>query len=113
MALLSPAVKVAWGRVLPRVPCGVAAGGGQASHHLFNPTPRHLMRDMSTGRPDKTESAYTVDAGHFQLEMDVLNYSYDRDNGLPGDTRIESVAIAPMNLKVGLCNRADLQLMLE
>src|SRR4026208_1539423 len=85
----------------------------KSQYHLFNPTPRNLMREMSTDRPDKTESAYTVDAGHFQLEMDVLSYSWDRDNGLPGDTRIESVAIAPMNLKVGLCNRADLQLMLE
>jgi hypothetical protein len=82
-------------------------------YHLFNPTPRELMREMSTDRPDKTESAYTVDAGHFQFEMDVLNYSYDRDNGLPGDTTIESVAIAPINLKLGLCNRADVQLVLE
>lgn len=80
---------------------------------LFNPTPRELMRDMSTDRPDKTESPYTVDAGHFQFELDVLNYSYDRDNGLPGDTRVESLSIAPINLKVGLCNRADLQVVLE
>jgi hypothetical protein len=85
----------------------------KSQYHLFNPTPRNLMREMSTDRPDKTESAYTVDAGHFQLEMDVLSYSYDRDNGLPGDTRVESVAIAPMNLKVGLCNRADLQMVIE
>ena len=42
------------------------------------------MREMSTDRPDKTESPYTVDAGHFQVEMDVLTYSYDRNNGLPG-----------------------------
>ena len=85
----------------------------KSQYHLFNPTPRSLMREMSTDRPDKTESAYTVDAGHFQVEMDVLNYSYDRDNGLPGDTRVESVSIAPMNLKVGLCNRADLQVLVE
>lgn len=85
----------------------------KSHYHLFNPTPRNLMREMSTDRPDKTESAYTVDAGHFQVEMDVLSYSYDRDNGLPGDTRVESVAIAPMNLKVGLCNRADLQMVIE
>jgi outer membrane putative beta-barrel porin/alpha-amylase len=82
-------------------------------YHLFNPTPRNLMREMSTDRPDKTESAYTVDAGHFQFEMDVLSYSYDRDNGLPGDTRIESLSIAPVNLKVGLCNRADFQVVVE
>jgi hypothetical protein len=85
----------------------------KSQYHLFNPTPRNLMREMSTDRPDKTESAYTVDAGHFQLEMDVLSYSYDRDNGLPGDTRVESLSIAPMNLKVGLWNRADLQMVVE
>jgi len=113
MAILSRAVKVTLGCVIPMVLCGFAEAEDKGSYHLFNPTPRHLMRDMSTDRPDKTESAYTVDAGHFQVEMDLLNYSYDRDNGLPGDTRIESVLIAPMNLKVGLCNRADLQLMLE
>lgn len=82
-------------------------------YHLFKPTPRELMREMSTDRPDKTESAYTVDAGHFQFEMDVLNYAYDRNNGLPDDATIESVSIAPINLKLGLCNRADVQLVLE
>jgi hypothetical protein len=96
---------------------GMASAGAfaedKSQYHLFNPTPRNLMREMSTDRPDKTESAYTVDAGHFQLEMDVLSYSYDRDNGLPGDTRVESLSIAPMNLKVGLCNRADLQMVVE
>lgn len=90
-----------------------ALAADKSQYHLFNPTPRDLMREMSTDRPDKTESPYTVDAGHFQLEMDVLNYSYDRDNGLPGDTRVENLSIAPVNLKVGLCNRADLQVMLE
>jgi hypothetical protein len=71
------------------------------------------MRELSTDRPDRTESAYTVDAGHFQLEMDVLNYSYDRYNSEPGDVRVETVSIAPMNLKLGLLNRVDLQLVLE
>jgi len=85
----------------------------KSKYHLLNPTPPELMREMSTDRPDKTESAFTLDAGHFQVEMDVLNYAYDRDNGLPGDTRIETVSIAPMNLKVGLCNYADFQLLLE
>lgn len=80
---------------------------------LFNPTPRELMREMSTDRPDKTESAYTVDAGHFQIEADILNYSYDRHNPARADVRVESVAIAPMNLKVGLCNSVDFQLILE
>lgn len=80
--------------------------------HLFRPTPREWMRDMSTDRPDKTESPFTVDAGHFQLEMDVLNYSEDRYTPERNHTRVEGVSLAPMNLKVGLWNNVDLQLAL-
>ena len=80
---------------------------------LFNPTPRELMREMSTDRPDKTESPYTVDAGHFQVEADILNYSYDRHNSDFSNTRVETVSIAPVNLKAGLCNNVDLQFVIE
>jgi hypothetical protein len=58
-----------------------AAGEGpvdKSQFHLFHPTPDALLREMATDRPDKTESAYTVDAGHFQVEMDLLSYTYDR-----------------------------------
>ncbi len=85
----------------------------KSRYHLLRPTPREFMREMSTDRPDKTESPYTVDAGHFQFEMDVLNYSYDRYNTARADVRVESLAIAPINLKAGLCNRVDLQLVVQ
>lgn len=81
--------------------------------HLFNPTPREWMRPLSTDRPDKTESAYTLDAGHFQFELDALNYAYDRHNVDRMDASVESVNIAPVNLKVGLLNNVDLQLVLN
>jgi hypothetical protein len=81
----------------------------KSQYHLLNPTPRDRMRPMSTDRPDRTESPYTVDAGHFQLEMDILQYMRDREKG----TRIERWQIAPMNLKVGLLNNIDLQLLVE
>jgi hypothetical protein len=80
---------------------------------LWNPTPRLLLRELSADRPDKTESAYTVDAGHFQVEMDLVAYSYDHDRSGGSDTRTEAWAIAPMNLKLGLLNDVDLQLMIE
>ncbi len=67
------------------------------------------MREMSTDRPDKTESPYTVDAGHFQIESDLVSYSYNHESA----TRVDDWAIAPMNLKIGLCNRVDLQTILE
>lgn len=80
-------------------------------YHLFNPTPREQMREMSTDRPDQTESPYTVDAGHFQLEMDFVKLTYDRHS--PDGVRTETWNVAPVNLKVGLLNNVDLQIILD
>lgn len=76
---------------------------------LFNPTPRELMRELSTDRPDLTEGPYTVDAGHFQIELDAVNYSRDRERGI----RTESLSLGVVNLKAGLCHSTDLQLVIE
>ena len=81
----------------------------KSQFHLFRPTPHALMREMATDRPDKTESAYTVDAGHFQVEMDLLAYTYDRSR----HEKVEGLAIAASNLKVGVLNNLDLQLIVE
>lgn len=85
----------------------------KSQYTLFNPTPRDQMREMSTDRPDLTESPYTVDAGHFQIEMDVVNYSHDRRNPDRAPVTVESVSFAAVNLKLGLCDRVDLQVLLE
>lgn len=77
---------------------------------LLNPTPRELMRELSTDRPDLTESPYTVDAGHFQFELDLLNYTFDRYNSARSNTRDESLSVSTINAKVGLWNNVDLQL---
>src|SRR5580765_7874436 len=90
-----------------------SANPDKSQYTLFNPTPRQLMRELNTDRPDKTESPFTLDAGHFQIEADILNYSYDRYNSARTDTRVETVSIAPLNLKVGLCNNVDFQLVIE
>lgn len=79
----------------------------KSQYTIWNPTPRELMREMSTDRPDKTESAYTVDAGHFQIEADVLSYAKDRHND--SNERVEGWSFFNANLKVGLCNNSDLQ----
>jgi hypothetical protein len=80
-------------------------------YNLFNPTPRALMREMSTDRPDKTESAYTVDAGHFQFEADVVSFGVDRWNA--DGERVFGVNVANVNLKAGLYYNVDLQLVVE
>ena len=69
------------------------------------------MREMNTDRPDRTESPYTVDAGHVQIEADVVSYTYGVENSGPGHTRVDAFAFAPFNFKVGLCNSADLQVL--
>jgi hypothetical protein len=79
--------------------------------HLFHPTPRGLMREMTTDRPDQTESPYTVDAGHFQMEMDFFKFTYEHQSPDVGWT--ETWNIAPVNLKVGLLNNVDLQMVLD
>ena len=78
----------------------------KSGYHLFNPVPRAQMREMVTDRPDQTESPYTVDAGHVQMEMDLVNLTYDRHS--PDGARTETWNIAPLNVRIGLCNRVEL-----
>lgn len=85
---------------------GVAsAGGDKASFSLLNPTPMSAMRDMSTDRPDKTESPYTVDAGRFQIESDLVVYTRDHEDGVT----TQSLDVLPFNFKVGLTHDMDVQ----
>ncbi len=85
----------------------------KSGYHLFHQTPGDTLRELSTDRPDKTESPYTVDAGHFQIEMDLVSYARDHDTANGADTVVDAFAVAPVNLKVGLFNNVDLQLVLD
>jgi hypothetical protein len=87
----------------------VAGDADKSRYTLFDPTPRELMREFSTDRPDVTESPYTVDAGHFQVEMSLVEYTHDDDQG----AELDEFVVAPANLKVGLLNNVDLQLVVE
>lgn len=87
----------------------VPAPAGAAGHDLFHPTPDSLMRELSADRPDVTESPYTVDAGHAQMEMDFVRYARDRDGG----DLAESWSAPALNLKLGLDRATDLQFLLE
>ncbi len=88
-------------------------GSEKDQYHFFNPTPRELMREMSTDRPDKTESPYTVDAGHFQIESSLIDYTYDHRNTDQTDTRADNFTIFPTNFKAGLLNNMDLQVVMD
>lgn len=90
-----------------------AEAADKGEYYLFKPTPVELMRDMSTDRPDRTESPYTVDAGHIQVETSLLDYTYEHHNPDEPQVRTDNFSFIPSNLKVGLLNNTDLQIVLE
>jgi len=49
----------------------------KSQYNLFDPTPPGLMREMTTDRPDVTQSPYTIDAGHLQIELSLIEYTRD------------------------------------
>lgn len=77
----------------------------KSPYDLFHPTPRKYMRPMVPDRPGITESPYTVDAGHFQLESDGLRLLNSRD----GNARDQSLYLNHVLMKIGLTNQTDLQ----
>src|SRR5262245_47986016 len=117
MSLTRPGIgKVLFGMLAPAL-LGMAAGPESAGavtpevdkskFNLFNPTPKEHLRAMDTDYPGSTESPYTVDAGHFQIELRWMAYTSDRDSFNGVTQRIEEWAILPMNLKIGLLNQMD------
>jgi hypothetical protein len=109
----SPTCVRAWALMPALAAASVAraepAQADKSQYHLFNPTPRELMRELGADRPDTTESPYTVDAGHAQLEMSFVDFTYDDED----DVRTRAVSIAPLNLKLGLLNNVDVQFVLD
>lgn len=106
------------GVLLGLIPLLSVAGAGpqdvdKSRYNLFRPTPADQMREMNTDRPDQTESPYTVDAGHVQLEMDFANGTLDHDRSNGGDVRSQVWNYAPINLKIGLLNNVDIQFVLD
>jgi hypothetical protein len=94
---------------LPLPAAAAEPAGDKRSYTLFNPTPRALMRDMSTDRPDTTESPKTVDAGHVQVELSFGDYVRDEEGGVTSETS----TVLPFNVKLGLTNNVDLQLVVD
>src|SRR5688572_19073670 len=86
-------------------PASAQTAPDESQYALFDPTPRELMREMSTDRPDTTESPYTVDAGHVQFELSFFDYAHNDDDGV----RTETLSVLPSNVKIGLLNNVDVQ----
>lgn len=64
------------------------------------------LRDLCPDRPGKDTSACTVDAGHFQLESDVVDGSFQHAGGITTDTWL----IADTTFKYGVSDDFDAEI---
>jgi hypothetical protein len=80
----------------------------KSQYNLFNPTPREVMRAFNAGRPSKTDTPFTIDAGHYQIEADLFTYTRDVNNKDAIDTKAFQIFIP--NLRIGLLNNVDFQI---
>lgn len=81
--------------------CGAAAGQLPASHGA-------PLRDLTTDRPDTTESPFTIDKGHVQVEATLLGFSRDRRD-VAGNAA-ESFEVATTNVRIGLTRALELDI---
>ena len=80
----------------------------KSGYTLFNPTPENLLRDFNPDRPSRFTGPFTVDAGHFQLEMDLANYTLDRHNPAHAPVDVDQWNAAPFDLRIGLTDRTEI-----
>ncbi len=78
----------------------------KSQYTLLNPTPIDLRRAYNTDRPSKTDSPFTLDAGAFQIESDLANWTTDVDDRV----RVRTWIVGNTNFKLGLTNWMDLQI---
>ena len=94
-ALVARATVVAWLAVLSAVP------------------PVRAERELTTDRPDATESPFTVEPGRVQLEASLASYTRDRHNPEHEDVRLTIWNLAPFNVRIGLTPDSELQIIAD
>jgi hypothetical protein len=98
-------VKLLAGAVMLLAAAGDATAQDRSRYTLFNPTPDRLLRDLTTDRPDVTETPFTVDAGHIQIESNLFGYKRagrDADGAI-----VETYEFAVTNVRIGLTNNVE------
>lgn len=89
---------------------GVARADGE-THNLFHPVPENQMRAMTTERPSKTDSPFSLDAGHVQIETNL--YAHTRNDDCSGGACTKTThdyVGGATNLRIGLTDDTDIQI---
>jgi hypothetical protein len=92
-------------------PGGDAANDDKSRYSLFHPTPDRLLRDLTTDRPDTTESPFTVDAGRLQVETNLFGYARSRPDA--DGTVTDSFDFATTNLRLGLTHSTEINVVFQ
>lgn len=90
---------------------GETESADKSRYTLFDPTPERLMRDLTTDRPDTTETPFTVDAGHVQIEQNLLGYFRSRAD-FEG-TIANTFDIVTSNIRIGVTNSAEFDVLVR
>ncbi len=98
-------IAILWALTVPAAALA-RAEPDKTQYDLFDPTPDAQMRGFSSDRPAKGFTPFTVDAGHFQYEMDFLNFSHTVAAGM--STR-SFETLDPL-FRLGLTNSIDMGL---
>lgn len=83
----------------------------KSRYTLADPTPDRLLRDLTTDRPDMTESPFTVDAGHVQVETNLFGYIRSRPEADGTITSADEFATA--NIRIGLTHDSEINVVLQ
>jgi Putative MetA-pathway of phenol degradation len=87
------------------IPCIAHADDvDKSGYTLFDPVPDDLMRKFAPDRPTKGFSVRTVDAGHVEIETDLINYTYSNYLGIT-----HSLQTFDPTVKLGVTNWMDVE----
>jgi Putative MetA-pathway of phenol degradation len=81
----------------------------RSRYNLFNPTPSAEMRDFMPDRPSVTDGPYTVDPGHWLLEVGIFEYTRDRYNS--ERVRLDEFDSGDTNVRLGLTSYAEVDVL--
>lgn len=86
-------------------------GSEKKSFSLTNPTPDVLLRELTTDRPDLTESPFTVDAGRYQVELNAIGYT--RSEAETDNRIIDSFEFGTVNVRLGITQNSELNVVFQ
>ena len=83
----------------------------KSQYSLFNPTPSNCMREFEPDRPDLTDNPFTVDAGHVQLEADLVNFSRSRSD--EEGTATDKYLFGATDIRIGITNNMEMDFLVQ